>query len=333
MMRAVRITRTGGPEVLEYVEVPTPIVGDGQVLVRAHFIGVGMPEILVRRGEYPWMPRLPAIPGIEMSGTVEAVGNGVTGLRLGQRVFVSARELAERGGCYAEFIAVDAHAAYGLPGDADLKSAACLSNYQVAWHLLHSPICGMSFDTVLIMAASGGVGSAAVQLAKIAGKTVVGLVSSEAKGQFVERLGADHVVNHKTEDDMVSRVRAATGGRGVDLILDSVGGPHFARNFDMLAPFGLVVLYGALDGWPPPESALSPLRSRIGFSPGVRTFSMHAFDSDRERRAKAVADLAALLVAGSIRPLIHDCLPLAQARRAHELMEARSVAGKLLLVP
>ena len=170
MMKAIVMERPGRPEVLRYVDVPMPEPAPGQVLVRAQAIGVGMPEVLVRRGQYGWMPPLPAIPGIEMSGVVEKLGAGVTTLTVGQAVFVSARELKVRGGCYAEYIAAEAEALYPLPEGIDLEAAAALSNYQVAWHLLHSAPNGMRYESFMATAAAGGVGSALVQLGKLAGQ-------------------------------------------------------------------------------------------------------------------------------------------------------------------
>ena len=131
-MKAILLRRPGGPEALEYVEVPTPVPGEGKVLVKADTIGVSMPEVLVRRGTYAWMPPLPAIPGIELSGTVVAHGPNTAEPALGQPVFVSARDLPVRAGCYAEYIAVPARAAHPLPPGCSLEAAACLSNYQVA---------------------------------------------------------------------------------------------------------------------------------------------------------------------------------------------------------
>src|SRR6266508_1514472 len=137
-MKAIQIARTGGPDVLAYVELPTPVPGPNDVLVKAHAIGVNMPETLVRKGTYAWMPPLPAIPGIEMSGTIAECGPGVADRAVGEPVFVSARDLPVRAGCYAEYIAVPSQAAHALPPGCDLEAAACLSNYQVAWHLLHT---------------------------------------------------------------------------------------------------------------------------------------------------------------------------------------------------
>ena len=154
MMKAILLEKPGPPEALRYVDVPMPEPAPGQVLVRAHAIGVGMPEVMVRLGKYPWMPPLPAIPGIEMSGVVHTLGEGVTSLEVGQKVFVSARELPVRAGCYAEYIAVDAEAPYPLPEGTDMEAVAALSNYQVAWHLLHSAPQGISFASFMTTAAA-----------------------------------------------------------------------------------------------------------------------------------------------------------------------------------
>src|SRR5687767_9000992 len=168
-MKAIRMMRTGGPEVLEYVDVPTPEPVDDEVLVKAHSIGICMPETYVRKGTYKWMPRLPAIPGIEMSGTVVKAGPGVRTLHVGQPVFVSAREFEERAGCYAEYVKAAEHKVYPVPEGVDLEQVAGLANYQVAWHLVNSALKGFQYESVLVMAAAGGVGSACVQLAKAAG--------------------------------------------------------------------------------------------------------------------------------------------------------------------
>ena len=330
-MKAILLSRTGGPGVLEYVEVATPRPGEGEVLVRADTIGVSMPEVLVRKGSYDWMPPLPAIPGIEMSGTIVECGPGVAGRAVGDKVFVSARDLPVRAGCYAEYIAVPAFAAHPLPPGCDLEAAAALSNYQVAYHLLHTASRGVEAKTVLVHTAAGGVGSAAVQLARIAGMRVIGIAGSDAKTRAVLALGAEHAINYRSED-VVERVREATEGRGVDLILDPVGGKGFARNFAMLAPLGLVVSYGRLDG-PPDPAFVAAMRERGHVSPAVRFFTIHSFDDRPDIRASATKALVDWLAKGAIRPLIHARLPLGEARRAHEMLEAGEVVGKLLLKP
>ena len=330
-MKAVLLRRTGDPSVLEYGEVPTPRPRAGEVLVRADTIGVSMPETLVRKGTYAWMPPLPAIPGIEMSGTIVECGADVTGRAVGQSVFISARDLPVRAGCYAEFIAVPTQAAHVLPEGADLEAASCLSNYQVAYHIVHTASRGVEAHSVLVHTAAGGVGSAAVQLALIAGMRVIGVAGTEAKRQAVLSLGAERAFNHRT-DDVVARVREATGGRGADLILDPIGGRGFARNFAMLAPLGLVVSYGRLDG-PPDPGFVQAMRDHHEVSPAVRFFTIHSFDDRPDIRTAATNALLDHLAAGRIRPLIHARLPLAEAARAHAMLEAGEVIGKIVMKP
>jgi NADPH2:quinone reductase len=332
-MKAILLTRTGDPSVLDYVEVPTPRPKPDEVLVKAHTIGVSRPELLVRRGVYPWMPPLPAIPGIEMTGTVVERGAAVSALAIGQPVLVSARELPVRAGCYAEYIAVPERAPFILPLATDLEAAACLSNYQVAWHLLHTAARSAPGQTVLVGQASGGLGSAAVELARLAGMTAIALVGTPDKARALTAYGADHVIDHSRED-VAARVADITGNTGVDLILDAAGGPLLARYLAMLAPFGLLVSYGRLEGGMPPEM-VSGLEQGTGYlnSGAVRVFTMHTLDDKPALRAQSMRDLVGKLGVRQLRPLIHARLPLKDARRAHEMIEARQVIGKVLLKP
>ena len=330
-MKAIQMEKTGPPEVLRYVELPIPEPNPGQVLVKAHSIGVSMPEILVRRGEYRWMPPLPAIPGIEMSGTVEKLGEGVTSLTVGQSVFVSARELSVRGGCYAQYIAADAGALYPLPEGIGLETAAALSNYQVAWHLLNSAPGNKPYASFLATTAAGGVGSALVQLGKLAGKRVIGMVDTDERVAFVLSLGADAAIN-ALKENVTERVRSFTEGRGVDLVLDSIGGEKFADHFERLAPFGLVVSYGFLDG-PPGGDVMGAIRKNITHCLGLRIFSMHAFDQVRSKRRRVTKELFRLAAAGKIKPPIFARLPLADAGKAQALIEGGRVQGKVILKP
>jgi NADPH2:quinone reductase len=332
-MKAIVLTRTGDPSVLEYKEVPTPRPQPGEVLVKADTIGVSRPELLVRRGVYAWMPPLPAIPGIEMAGTVAELGAGVTRFAVGDKVYVTARELAVRAGCYAEYIAVPERAPFLLPGSADLEAAACLSNYQVAWHLLHTAARPASGQSVLIGQASGGLGSAAVELARLAGMIAIALVGTPDKARALKAYGADHVIDHSRED-VAARIADITGGIGVDLILDAAGGPLLPRYLAMLAPFGMLVSYGRLEGGMPPETTAA-LEQGTGYlnSAALRVFTMHTLDDKPALRAQSMQDLVGKLAAQRIRPLIHARLPLKDARRAHEMIEAREIIGKVLLKP
>lgn len=330
-MKAIQISQTGGPEVLKYVDLPTPRPGPEEVLVKAHAIGVCMPETLVRKGTYRWMPPLPVIPGIEMSGIVVEAGSGVRALRIGQPVFVSAREFKERAGCYAEYLAAAERAVYALPEGVDLDQAAGLSNYQVAWHLLNTALKGFQYESALVLAAAGGVGTALVQLAKAAGKRVIGVVSSDARAAFARAQGADATID-RTRGNIVDQVKELTAGRGVDLVLDPAGGPGMIALFDCLDRFGLLLLYGRLEG--PPQGNLAgaiekpPMRSL-----GYRYFSMHTLDDWPELRARATHDLIRMLREGAIKVPIYERVPLAEAPRAHRLFESGQVMGKLIMKP
>jgi NADPH2:quinone reductase len=330
-MKAIRITRTGGPEVLEYVEVPTPEPAGDEVLVKAHAIGVCMPETYVRKGTYRWMPKLPAIPGIEMSGTVVKVGPGARKLKVGQPVFVSAREFEERAGCYAEYVKAPEHKLYAVPEGVDLDQVAGLANYQVAWHLLNSALKGFEYESVLVMAAAGGVGTALVQLAKAAGKRVIGVVSSQARGDFARSQGADAIVD-RTRGDIVEQVMQATGGRGVDLIQTIAGGTGMLRLFDCLGRFGMLVLYGRVEG-PPQGDIAEAVERKPMRSLAYRYFSIHTLDDWPEMRARATNALIGMLREGTIKVPIYDRIPLAEAPRAHRVFESGEVMGKLLMKP
>ncbi len=331
-MKAILLTRTGDPSVLDYVEVPTPRPKAGEVLVEADTIGVSRPELLVREGTYKWMPPLPVIPGIEMAGTVAERGEGAS-LAVGQKVYVSARELPQRAGCYAEYIALPERALRVLPPEANLEAAACLSNYQVAYHLIHTATRGVPGKTALIASASGGLASGALELARLAGMVAIGIVGNEGKARAMQAFGADHVID-RSREDVAARVKEITGGIGVDLALDAYGGEAFVQYFNMLAPFGLAVSYGRMDG-ALDANLLRALEAGPGYlnSGAVRVFTMHTFDDKPALRTESMNYLIARLGEEKIRPLIHARLPLKDARRAHEMIEARAVIGKILLKP
>src|SRR5579862_2909213 len=330
-MKIIQFKTPGGPSVLEYVEVPTPEPGDGEVLVRAHAIGVGMPDIMIRRGTYNWMPPLPGTPGTEMSGTVEKLGPGVKNLRVGQRVVVSARERPHRGGCYAEYNATPEVSAFPLPDGADMDQAAALANYQVAYHLLYDCIAFKPGQSVLIQGAAGGTGSALVDLARHAGLQVIGTCGGAEKVAFVKSFSVEQVIDRNAQD-IGAAVADATRGKGVDFIMDFAAGPEFVKNFAMLAPYGTVVSYGQLAG-KPKDDVYGALRAQAAKNLALRVFSIHIYDHWREPQQAGMRWLLECLARGEIKPRIYERLPLAEARRAHELFESGKVMGKLLLRP
>jgi NADPH2:quinone reductase len=330
-MKVIQFREPGPPEVMQVLDVPVPTLGPGEVLVRAHAIGVGIPDTLIRAGTYNWMPPLPATPGTELAGVIERVGPGVTSRQVGQRVYASARERPHRGGHYAEYVATPAEATFVLPDGVDLDAAAALANYQVAYHMLKDAAKVTAGQTLLLYAAAGGMGNAVIDLARAWGLSVIGVVSSAAKARFARALGAADVIDRKTED-VAARVKAATGGRGVDVIIDPVAGPTIAGNLALLAPMGELVIYGGLGGRAHGD-VLAEMRKHGSICPAIRTFSIHAWDHRPEERHAGMRALIDMLAAGQLHPRIHARLPLAEAARAHRMIEGGEVLGKLLLVP
>jgi NADPH:quinone reductase len=217
-----------------------------------------------------------------------------------------------------------------LPDNVDFDAAATLANYQVAYHLFSDAVRPRSGQHVLIYAAAGGMGNALIDLAKAAGLVVIGVVSSGTKARFAGELGADHVIDRKAEN-VGARVNAITAGRGVDVIVDPVGGPSIPGNIAMLAPCGMLVVYGGLGG--KAQLDLQPTLRASKNSPAIRQFSIHTWDHLVEERRAGMRALIDMLAAGKLHPRIHARLPLTEAARAHEMLESGAVLGKLLLVP
>jgi NADPH:quinone reductase len=371
-MKVVEMRRPGGPEVLEVAEKPLPEPAAGEVRVRARAIGISSADMLVRKGIYNWMPPLPAVPGNEMAGVVEALGSSpttpalratppshpfppttpglprlegairarqegkaggdVSSVRIGQQVLVSSRELPFRGGCYAEAICVPAEALFPLPEAIAANDAVSLANYQLAGALLYES--GVRRPrSIVAYGASGGVGTALLQLAKCDGIETIGIVSTEEKREFAQSAGIGQVLI-RGKDDLRERVMALTGGRGVDVVY-AMGGPaaDFIRNLDLLAPLGTLLSFGFLGGLMPDADLYGELRKRAGKSLGVRNYSIHTLDHNRELRRALMERAIGLMAAGRLRPAPPTLLPLAEAKRAHELMEAGRTLGKVVLVP
>jgi NADPH:quinone reductase len=329
-MKLIRFREPGPPSVLECLDVDVPEPQAGEVRIRAHAIGVGMPDVLIRAGTYSWMPPLPATPGTELSGIIDKVGPGVTSRRPGQRVYTTAREKPHRGGHYAQYVATPAEATFPLPDHVDLDAAATLANYQVAYHIFNDALRLRPGQSVLIYAAAGGMGNALIDLAQSANLTVIGIVSSEEKARFARELGADHVINRAVEK-VSEGVVEITRGRGVDAIIDPIGGPSIPGNVVLLAPCGMLLIYGALGG--KAELDLQPTLRASRNSPAVRQFSIHTWDHLVEERRAGMRAVIAMLAAGKLHPRIHARLPLTEAKRAHEMLESGIVLGKLLLQP
>jgi len=326
-MKAIQISASGGPEVLRYVDLPEPVPGDGEVTVRAQAIGVGKPDALFRTGAYRWRPPLPAVPGAEMAGIVEALGGGISHLQVGERVLV----YRFAGGCYAEKIALPASEVTVLPPTVDLDDAVSIPNYQVAWALLNEAARGIEAKTVYVNGAAGGIGAAVIQLCRLKGIAVIAGASTAEKCAFARAQGATHTVDYG-RDSAMERVREFTGGRGADLILDHIVGTDFTDNLKMLAPMGMIVSFNALGGFPE-KDLFREMRAHLPVSPAIRCFTMHAFDRDPQARQRIAARTIELFATGKVRPPVHARLTLAEARRAHEMLDARAALGKIILKP
>jgi NADPH2:quinone reductase len=330
-VKVVLLRTTGGPEVLDVCEAPMPEPGDGEVLIAAEAFGVGMPDVLIRKGIYKWMPPLPANPGNDLAGRIAGLGRGVTGFAVGQKVLLSARDLPQRGGCYAEYVAVGADVVHALPDSVELEQAAALANYQVAYALLHETTGPRIPRSALVIGAAGGVGSALVQLAKDAGMMVIGTVSGAEKAAFARTMGADQIINYR-ERSVAEATLELTGGKGVDLVLDHVGGPAFTDYLAALANWGTLVSYNAFSGQPD-KDLFAEMRNHVGRSPAVRCFSFHSYDHDRDGRRRLMGAVIERLAQGRIRPGIGARFPLSEVRQAHTLLEAGTALGKIVMRP
>lgn len=329
-MKAIQYSRFGGPDVLEIVEIDAPSPRPGEVLIQVGAVGVNFFEVMMRQDRYAVTPPLPFIPGVEIAGTITALGDGVTSISVGDRVAAALYVAGVQSGGYAEQVAVRADVVVRLPDEIAFPAATALQVQGLtALHLLRShPAAGKN---VLISAAAGGVGSLLVQLAKRSGaKRVIAMASSADKLALARELGADAGIDY-TQADWPDQVRAATDGVGSDLIFDASGGDIPARCLALLAPFGRLVLYGPLSlaDFRPDVEALKTL---IFGNRTVAGFSLLPHLAP-ERLAGELGELFRLAISGELRLLPGESFPLAQASAAHAALESRRTAGKLVLVP
>lgn len=329
-IKAIQLRTPGGPDVLTLVDLPLPVPKSGQVLVRAHAIGAGGPDVLIRNGTYKWMPPMPAVPGNELAGVIEAVGADVRTLRVGDRVFVSARELPQRGGCYAEAICVPEHAPFVLPDSIGFDAAVSLGNFQLALALLASN-GNVPIQSILVPGAAGGVASALTQVARARGIRVIGTASSDEKRAYALANGT-HEVSDGDPHSLAERVMRLTDGRGVDMAFDHVGGALFIACLRSLAPCGMAVSYNIVSG-PPEGDVFAEMRKLLGRSLAIRTFSIHAVDSDPQQRRGLMQSAIDLMGAGAVRAPLVTYFSLAEARRAHEVLDSGGTLGKIVLRP
>ncbi|MDP3411453.1 NAD(P)H-quinone oxidoreductase [Bosea sp. (in: a-proteobacteria)] len=324
MMKQVRFSGPGGPEVIEIETAPVPQPGPGQVLIAVAAAGINRPDCLQRAGGYPPPPGATKVPGLEVSGLIVAVGDGVAEARIGEAVCA----LLISGG-YAQYAVAEEALCLPVPKPLSLLEAGGLpETYFTVYDNVFTRGRLKKGETILIHGGSSGIGSTAIQLAKNAGATVYATAGSAEKCEFCRALGADEAIDYRAQD-FGAEVKRLTEGRGVDVILDMVGGPYIQRNIAALAVEGRLVQIAFLQG-SKAELDLTPVMIRrltlTGSTLRPRSVALKAEIATHLRR-----DVWPLLEAGTVRPIIHATFPLEQARQAHELMESSAHLGKIML--
>ena len=319
-MKAIVVHEFGGPEVLKYEETPTPRPAAGQVLVRIHAAGVNPYDTYMRSGTYAIKPPLPYTPGSDAAGQIEAVGSGITKFKAGDRVY-TAKTVT---GAYAEYALALESQVHLLPANISYtQGAGVWVPYGTAYHALYQCALARAGETVLIHGASGGVGSAAVQLARALGATVLGTAGSDKGLELVKREGAHRAFNH-SQSGYLEKIMEATGGRGVDVILEMLANVNLGHDLKLLATQGRVIVIGSRG-----DVTINPrdLMMRRG---SVRAFALWGISEANEKEIHA--GLFAGMENGTLRPVVGKELPLRDAARAHrEIMESGAY-GKIILV-
>ncbi|WP_433280584.1 NADPH:quinone oxidoreductase family protein [Micromonospora sp. CA-244673] len=327
-MKAWQVTALGEPvDVLRLVDVANPDPGPGQLVVRVLASPANFPDVLMCRGEYQVKPDLPFTPGVELCGEVVALGAGVDGFAVGDRVLGGAT--LPHGG-FAEFALLDAASTFPAPAALDDAEAAALYiGYQTGWFGLHRRAGLRAGETLLVHAAAGGVGSAAVQLGKAAGARVIGVVGGPEKVAVARALGADVVVDRRAED-FVEVVKAETGGRGADVVYDPVGGDTYQRSTKCVAFEGRILVVGFAGGRIQSAAlnhALVKNYSIVGLHWGL--YQRH----DPAAVAECHRALTALAAQGALRPLVSERLPLAEVAAGVQRLADGSTVGRVVYVP
>lgn len=318
-MKAIRVKQFGGPEVLQVEEIPTPSVAAGQVLVRVHAAGVNPVETYLRAGTYPSLPLLPFTPGKDCAGIVEQIGEGVINVRVGDRVYTSNTV----SGAYAEFALCNADDVHLLPGKISFAQGAGINTpYATAYRALFQRAKALPGETVLIHGASGGVGTAATQLARAAGLIVYGTAGSERGKTLVTENGAHHVLDHHVPDYLL-KAAELTNFRGFDVIIEMLANVNLARDLQGLAKGGRVVIVGS--------------RGKVEINPrdlmqrDAQVMGMVLFNASAEERKAIYAALGAGFENGTLRPVIGKEFPLAGAPAAHVAVMEAGAYGKIVL--
>ncbi len=323
-MLAIQIAATGGPEVLDIVDLPRPSPGPGQVLVRNEAIGLNFVDTYMRSGLYP--VNLPTVLGSEGAGVIEAVGTGVSALKPGDRVGYGVGGV----GAYAEFHAIPADRAAKLPdGISTRTAAAAMLKGMTAEFLLRRCHPLKSGEVILVWAAAGGVGLILTQWAKAIGATVIGCVGSPAKVDLARSHGCDHVILYKDED-VAARVREITGGAGVRVSYDGVGKASFDASLKSLGRRGMLVSYGNASG---PAPAVEPLTLSRGGSLYLTRPTLYDYVTTAEEHDASAAALFQVIASGAVKIEIGAEFPLRDARKAHKAIQSGETTGSTLLIP
>lgn len=327
-MKASAIFQFGGPDVLQYVDWPIPVPGQGEVLVHNEAVGVGAWDAMWREGAYAYMlPELPLIPGQISAGRVAAIGPGVDDVKIGDPIHV----ITLTGGTYADFVVAPRHDTILLPEGIDPAAAACISDYRSAWSFYQDGTRALDIETVFVPHAAGGVGMALIQVGKYLGYKVVATAGSAQGCDLLSKWGADLTIDYATQD-VAESVLAFTNGRGADLIYDHIGGAAFAANFTMLAPNGMVFILNQRGG-AANANLFEILRNNVEKSWKIRSWSMHTYDRHHNRREELVAEVLEMLKSGALKPGPLNRIPLSEAAQAHALREQHRLPGKTILIP
>jgi len=323
-MTCVEISKPGPPEALCPVTRPLPQPRPGEVLIKVAAAGINRPDVLQRQGAYPAPPGASDLPGLEVAGTIAALGDTTAGPALGEAVCALVP-----GGGYAEYCTVDARLCLALPTGYDMVRAAALpETFFTVWHNVVERGGLTAGESFLVHGGAGGIGTTAIQLAKALGATVFATASGPAKCRACGDLGADHAIDY-TAQDFVEAIKTATRGKGVDVILDMVGGDYIARNLKSLAADGRLVSIAFLRGSTAEVNLMPVMLKRLTLTGS--TLRPQSNDA-KARMAKGLRETVwPLLSAGRIAPVIHATFPLAEAAAAHRLMESNTHIGKIVL--
>ena len=325
-MTAIEIRAPGGPEVLVPTSRPVPEPGAGEVLVRLAAAGVNRPDVLQRQGGYPPPPGASDIPGLEIAGAVVALGPGVGDLAIGDRVTALVT-----GGGYAEYCTAPIPQCLPIPDGLNLVEAACLpETFFTVWTNVFDRGGLRAGETFLVHGGSSGIGTTAIQLAKTFGARVFATAGSAEKCRACEKLGAERAINYR-EEDFVQVVKEATGKKGVDVILDMVGGDYIQRNISALAPDGRLCAIAFLGGSKAEVDFLPMMLKRITISGS--TLRARSVEFKGAIAGNLRDQVWPRIAAGEIKPVVHATFPLAEAAEAHRLMESSAHIGKIALIP